>query len=68
MLEKHKEDNDLSTLNRNIINHPLFSNLKYSATTKYTLNETAFCGNNFWLIKPTDFNRGRGVEVFNTLD
>ena len=27
-----------------------------------------FDGKNFWLIKPTDYNRGRGVEVFNTLE
>ena len=27
-----------------------------------------FDGKNFWLIKPPDFNRGRGVQVFNTLE
>jgi len=25
-------------------------------------------GKNVWLIKPRDFNRGRGVKLFNTLD
>lgn len=27
-----------------------------------------FDGRNFWLLKPTDFNRGRGVQVFNTIE
>ena len=25
-------------------------------------------GGNVWLIKPNDFNRGRGVRLFNKLD
>ena len=25
-------------------------------------------GRNIWLIKPNDFNRGRGVSLFNTLE
>jgi hypothetical protein len=25
-------------------------------------------GKNVWLIKPRDFNRGRGVKLFNSLD
>ena len=25
-------------------------------------------GGNVWLIKPNDFNRGRGVMLFNTLE
>ena len=25
-------------------------------------------GRNVWLIKPNDFNRGRGVRLFNRLD
>ena len=25
-------------------------------------------GSNVWLIKPNDFNRGRGVRLFNSLD
>jgi hypothetical protein len=27
-----------------------------------------FDGNNLWLLKPTDYNRGRGVQVFNSLE
>jgi hypothetical protein len=27
-----------------------------------------FQGKNIWLIKPNDFNRGRGVKLFNNLE
>ena len=46
----------------------MLSTTKSKASTKYTLNSNMFDGNNFWLIKPTDYNRGRGVEVFNSLE
>ena len=35
---------------------------------KYTLDDTMYDGGNVWLIKPNDFNRGRGVRLFNTLE
>ena len=34
---------------------------------KYTLGSEMYNGGNFWLIKPNDMNRGRGVSVFNSL-
>jgi hypothetical protein len=30
--------------------------------------ETHFTGKNFWLFKPADFNRGRGIRIFNSLE
>lgn len=27
-----------------------------------------FAGHNLWVLKPNDFNRGRGVHIFNTLE
>ena len=27
-----------------------------------------FAGYNLWVLKPNDFNRGRGVHIFNTLE
>ena len=27
-----------------------------------------FDGHNLWVLKPNDFNRGRGVHLFNSLD
>jgi Tubulin-tyrosine ligase family len=32
------------------------------------IQSTHFKGKNIWIIKPTGFNRGRGVEVFTSLD
>lgn len=32
------------------------------------VNSTYFCGANLWLLKPIDFNRGRGIELFDSLD
>ncbi len=32
------------------------------------LKETLFAGQNLWLVKPSDCNRGRGVQVFNNLE
>jgi hypothetical protein len=27
-----------------------------------------FDGQNLWLLKPSDYNRGRGVSLFNSVD
>ena len=35
--------------------------------TKYIMPLCHFTGNNFWILKPTSFNRGRGIHVFNNL-
>ena len=32
------------------------------------IHDTFYRGSNLWLLKPIDFNRGRGIELFNTLD
>ena len=37
-------------------------------STTVTMRETMFNGHNLWLFKPADANRGRGVNVFNTID
>jgi hypothetical protein len=31
-------------------------------------DESMYDGGNVWLIKPSDYNRGRGVKLFNTLE
>jgi hypothetical protein len=32
------------------------------------IHDTFYHGSNLWLLKPVDYNRGRGIELFNTLD
>ena len=32
------------------------------------MRDTLFNGHNMWLFKPNDANRGRGVNLFNTID
>lgn len=27
-----------------------------------------YTGNNLWILKPNDFNRGRGVHIFNKIE
>ena len=40
---------------------------KVGTYRKYTLPEDMYNKGNVWLIKPNDFNRGRGVKLFNKL-
>ena len=35
---------------------------------KPKISETHFAGRNIWILKPTGFNRGRGVSVFDSMD
>jgi Tubulin-tyrosine ligase family len=71
ILEKHKtlpsSEERLSQVNKEITGNHLF-NSKMKTYTKFTLCENMFDGNNLWLLKPTDYNRGRGVQVFNSLE
>jgi len=39
-----------------------------SQYTSYLLPLCHFIGNNYWILKPTSFNRGRGIHVFNNLE
>ena len=35
--------------------------------TAPTMNDTMYTGANMWLLKPTEYNQGRGIYVFNKL-
>lgn len=35
--------------------------------TKYEMPLSHFAGQNFWIMKATNLNRGRGIHVFNDL-
>ena len=46
-----------------------FSRDKRAMTNcKAKLHETFFAGKNLWILKPTGFNRGRGVSVFDSIE
>ena len=38
------------------------------AQCKAKIVNTNYCGKNIWILKPTGFNRGRGVSVFNSME
>jgi hypothetical protein len=44
------------------------SKYKGMVSRKYDIDDQMYNGSNVWLIKPNDFNRGRGVKLFNTLE
>ena len=33
-----------------------------------TLRDSMFAGQNIWLLKPADANRGRGVQLFSSIE
>lgn len=64
ILEKHKDENEedrAANVNKDISSNHILSFPRSKSTNKYQVCENMFNGKNFWLIKPTDFNRGRGV-------
>jgi len=71
VLERHKNDPEgdrVSSVNKEIQQNQILTRQGTKSSNKMMMCENMFDGKNFWLIKPTDFNRGRGVQVFNTLE
>ena len=66
VLERNK-DQPLSSLNQTILAHPNLKS-KSKGYQKWTLSDSMFSGHNLWVVKPNDFNRGRGVHIFKTLE
>ena len=59
----------LGHINSMVMNSKSVSHdLKFKPSRKYTLKKSMFDHGNVWLIKPNDFNRGRGVMLFNSLE
>lgn len=78
MVEKHKEQYNagrdaeakaeiLSTMNKNLSTHYNLSEKKRKYAS-VVMRETLFDGGNIWLFKPNDMNRGRGVNLFNSVE
>jgi len=66
VLERNKEQS-MQNLNQIIQNHPNLKS-KSKGYLKLTLSDAMFVGHNLWIFKPNDFNRGRGVHIFKSLD
>jgi len=46
------------------LKHSIFKNRANSQFTKYEMPLSHFSGYNFWILKVTNLNRGRGIHVF----
>lgn len=64
-------DQQLVKINQMILqNKHIQAELKYKnfVSRKFAMIREMYKGRNVWLIKPNDFNRGRGVRLFNSLE
>ena len=57
----------LSNLNKHLLNHMNMGEKKRTVRNM-TLRDTMFDGQNIWLLKPADANRGRGVQLFSSIE
>lgn len=57
----------MAQMNRNIQQHSAMNEKKRKYGT-LSMRETLYDGHNMWLFKPADANRGRGVNLFNSID
>ncbi|CAI2376038.1 unnamed protein product [Moneuplotes crassus] len=64
-LSEHQEM--MGRINDSLPSIPL-NNKKSTKNVKFCCNETHFNGYNLWFLKCTQFNRGKGIYVFNSLD
>mmetsp|Transcript_28395 Transcript_28395/g.25122 ORF Transcript_28395/g.25122 Transcript_28395/m.25122 type:complete len:140 (+) Transcript_28395:14-433(+) len=47
--------------------HSIFTNRANAHYTKYEMPLSHFSGHNFWILKVTNLNRGRGIHVFKDI-
>lgn len=65
-IERHK-DKTVAEINQALQANPNLSS-KAKSYQKYQLKETMFNGQNLWVFKPNDCNRGKGVTLFRSLE
>ena len=62
---KYTFDHQISETNKAIQNNKCVNNFcKFAVSRTYDIDDNMYQGTNIWLIKPNDFNRGRGVRLF----
>ena len=57
----------LTNLNKHLLSHMNMGEKKRTVRNM-TLRDSMFDGQNIWLLKPADANRGRGVQLFSSID
>jgi len=57
----------LSQINKTITAYHSMSEKKRKYAS-VTMQDTLFDGHNMWLFKPNDMNRGRGVNLFSSIE
>jgi hypothetical protein len=72
LVDKHKKSQDepgkaLEVINKHIATHPNLVEKRRCYRT-ITLRDSMYDGQNMWLLKPSDYNRGRGVSLFNSVE
>jgi len=63
-------DDKINQINTLITSSKIIAETKFKTIVnrKWVLEPEMYNDCNVWLIKPNDFNRGRGVMLFNTLE
>lgn len=65
-IERNK-DKSVAEINQALQANPNLSS-KAKSYQKYQLKETMFNGQNLWVFKPNDCNRGKGVTLFRSME
>jgi hypothetical protein len=62
------EETSLALINHKLKTISFSKDRRVVSHSKAKLASTHFAGHNLWILKPTGFNRGRGVSVFDTME
>jgi len=67
-LDEDKHEERIERLNDKFSSNTWYINRHSKQTIKIQCPDTHFEGHNLWFLKWTQFNRGRGIYVFNTFE
>ena len=60
------QDKNIAKINQSLLKNRILNDKRFSR--QFKLENSMYDGSNIWLVKPNDFNRGRGVMLFNSLN